>query len=65
MINTKKLKAEFVKNSYTYDDIAKLLGISTRALSNKIKKGVFKSNEIEDLIKILGIQDPIDIFFTS
>lgn len=61
-INTNEIKAEMVRKGYTQKDVAELLGISLRALSNKLngknKKGSFTDREIERLQEILDI----DIF---
>lgn len=63
MVNTNELKAAFKRKAYTQENVAKMLGINPRTLSNKMKKGVFNSNEIERLIKILDIKEPLPIFF--
>lgn len=65
MVNANELKAEFVRNGYTQKDVAIKLGISSRSLSNKLKKGIFKSKEIEQLIDILNIKKPMPIFFAD
>lgn len=63
MVNIKELKAEFTRNDYTQEEIAKLLGTSSRTLSNRLKNRVFWSDEIEKLIKALNIKEPMKIFF--
>lgn len=64
MINIKELKAQMIRKGYTQDKLAKLLGMSSRTLSNKLKKGVFGSDEIEIMIDVLEIKNPLTIFFT-
>lgn len=63
MVNANELKAAFKRKAYTQEDVAKMLGITPRTLSNKMKKGVFNSNEIERLIEVLDIKEPLPIFF--
>lgn len=65
MIKTNVLKAEIVKNGYTQQEMAKLIGISPKTFYEKMKKGVFGSDEIQIMIRYLNIQDPIAIFFAN
>ena len=63
MINIDKLNGKIAENRLTREKLAKAMGISTRGLSLKLKKGVFNNVEIEKLVKILKIDNPIEIFF--
>lgn len=63
MINIDKLNGKIAENRLTREKLAKAMGISTRGLSLKFKKGVFNNVEIEKLVKILKIDNPIEIFF--
>lgn len=65
MVNTNELRAAWVKKGLTQADIAKELNISPRTLTNRMKKGVFGSDEIEQLITLLDIQNPVPIFFAQ
>ncbi|WP_276789834.1 hypothetical protein [Veillonella magna] len=65
MIAVNKLKALIVEKGYTQIEVAKKLGINDRSFRNRLKKGVLNSNEILILIEILGIEDPVPIFFTN
>lgn len=62
-MDIRALKAEMVKSGYTQEKLAKELGITTRTLSNRLKNGVFGTDEIEKMVKILKIKNPIPIFF--
>lgn len=64
MILVNELKGKIRAKGYTQEKLAKELGISAKTLSNKLSKGVFGSDEIEQMIKILGIDNPLEIFFT-
>lgn len=63
MINKNELKAEFARNDCTHKDVAEMLGISTRTLTERMRTGVFKSDEINLLIEKLNIKDPMRVFF--
>lgn len=63
MVNANLLRAEWVKKDMKQKDVADILGISSKTMGMKLKKGVFLSNEIETLIKALDITDPVTIFF--
>ena len=65
MINVDKLKGKIAENRLTREKLAKAMGISARGLSLKLKKGVFNNVEIEKLVKILKIDNPIEIFFDN
>lgn len=65
MIDITELKAQMVRKKYTQEALANELGISSRTLSNKFKRGVFGSDEIDKMISILEIKEPLKIFFTK
>lgn len=65
MLNTNEFKAAIARKGLTQKDVAENLGFSTRTLSNRISKGVFGSDEIESLMKLLDITDPMPIFFAK
>lgn len=63
MIDTRALKAEIVRNGLTQGKLAQKIGISSRTLTQKLKRGIFGSDEIERMINVLNIHDPVSIFF--
>ncbi|NFO86662.1 helix-turn-helix transcriptional regulator [Clostridium botulinum] len=65
MILINELKGKIRAKGYTQEKLANELGISPKTLSNKFNKGIFGSNEIEEMIEILDIDNPIDIFFAK
>lgn len=65
MIKTDVLKGEIVKNRMTQKDVAKLIGVTPKTFYDKMSKGVFGSDEIEIMIDVLHISDPINIFFAK
>lgn len=46
MIDTASLRAEMTRYGFTQKQMAESIGISPRTFSNKLKKGVFGSDEI-------------------
>lgn len=65
MVNINELKAAMVRKGKTQKDVANDIGISPRSLTNKMKSGIFLSNEIESMIRVLDIENPVDIFFAK
>lgn len=65
MVNANELRAEIVRKGYTQKQVAEKMHISQKTLSNKLRKGVFGSDEIEQLMCILEIRDPVPIFFNQ
>ncbi len=62
MVDTKGLNAEMVRKGITQEQLAKQLNISSRTFSNRMSKWFFGSDEIEKLVKILDIKDPMSVF---
>lgn len=65
MILINELKGKIKAKGYTQERIARELGISAKTFSNRINKGIFGSDEIEKMVKILDIKNPIEIFFNK
>ncbi len=65
MIRVDELKAIFARNDVSKSKVAKILGISPETFSRKLKKGVLNNNEIQKLIEIFDIKEPLEIFFAS
>lgn len=65
MLNVLEFRAAMARKGLTQRDLAKMIGISERAFGCRIKDRKFNSNEIEELMKILGITDPVPIFFSG
>lgn len=65
MIDINELKGRIVAKGYTQEEIAKELRITPKTMYNKMKRGVFNSDEIYKLIKILDIKEPASIFFVD
>ncbi len=65
MIATNELKGRIVAKGFTQEQVAKELGISANTFRRKLSKGVLGSDEIEKLIKLLDIKDPMAIFLLT
>ena len=65
VINIDKLNGKIAENRLTREKSAKAMGISARGLSLKLKKGIFNNIEIEKLVQILKIENPMEIFFEN
>lgn len=63
MLDKNALKAEMVRNGFTQSSLSKELGISPRTFSNRLKSEDFGRNEIEKMIELLHIKNPVSIFF--
>lgn len=65
MINMNALRAEWVKKGLNQADVARIIGITPKTLSLKIKRGIFGTDEVEKLICALNIVNPMSIFFDN
>lgn len=63
MLDRNALRAEIVRNGLTQKAVANKLGISEKTFISRMKKGVFGTDEVEIMIKELGIINPNSIFF--
>ena len=63
MINVNMLKYEVVKNCMTQKDFCNSIGMSQSTFIRKMKRGVFKTDEIEKMINVLKLEKPQQIFF--
>lgn len=65
MIKTNELKGIIVKNGLSQSDVANRIGITPKTFYEKMKNGVFGSDEIQIMIDELHIEDPESIFFAK
>ena len=65
MIRTDLLRGEIARAGYTQTTLAEKLGITPKTLASKMKKGIFNSNEIDAMIDVLKIENPVRIFFAK
>lgn len=60
-----KLRGIIVANGMTQEQVASRIGMSPKTFYNKMKKGVFGTDEVLAMIDLLGIDDPADIFLSN
>lgn len=65
MILTNDLKGLIAKNGLSQRKVAHMLGMTEKTFYAKMKKGVFDSDEMYQLITLLGIENPERIFFAK
>ena len=65
MIRTDELRGIIAKNGLSQTDVAKMIGIAPKTFYEKMKNGVFGSDEIQIMINGLHIKDPVSIFFAQ
>lgn len=65
MIDTNALRGIIVAKGLTQEKVAKFIGINPKTFGKKMKKGVFGSDEIEAMVKLLSIENPMAVFFAD
>lgn len=63
MLAVNELKAAIAKRGLTEYEVAVAIGISPKTFWSRKKRGIFRTNEIEIMIDLLKIDDPMPIFF--
>lgn len=63
MVDTNKLRAMWVAKGLRQSDVARMIDMSERTFSRKMKRGIFGSDDMEKLIDALQISEPCSIFF--
>lgn len=65
MVKTQELRGIIVARGTTQEGVARALGISNKTFYNKMKKGVFNTDEAAKMTRILKIENPADIFLSD
>lgn len=65
MIKTDELRGIIAKNGLFQSDVASKIGVTPKTFYEKMKNGVFGSDEIQIMIDELHIEDPMSIFFAK
>lgn len=66
MVNTKKINARMVELGYTQKQVADKLGIALSSFNlklNNTSQRQFNITEVQELTRILKLDDPKDYFF--
>ena len=65
MVNVKKLRGLMAEKSRTGKDMARVIKKTPKTFYEKMKKGVFDSDEIKAIVEDLAIENPMEIFFAE
>ncbi len=65
MIATEKLRGIIAEQGLSQRQVAKQLGMTEKTFYAKMKKGVFGTDEVDQMIALLGIENPAEIFFAQ
>lgn len=65
MVATEKLRGIIAERGMSQRKVAECLGMTEKTFYAKMKKGVFDSDEMAEMIAILDIKNPVEIFFAN
>ena len=65
MIRVDELRGIIAKNGLSQAKVADAIGITPKTFYEKMAQGVFGSDEIEVMIRVLAIENTTEIFFAA
>lgn len=65
MVATDKLRGIIAERGLSQRKVANHLGMSEKTFYTKMKRGVFDSDEMSEMISLLDIKNPSEIFFSN
>lgn len=65
MVATEKLRGIIAERGLSQRKVAECLGMTEKTFYSKMKKGIFDSDEMAEMITILKIENPNEIFFAD
>ena len=65
MVDVNKLRGIIVERGLTGEKVAKLMNMSRKTFYLRMKDAKFNSDEMDKLIDILNIDDPMRVFFAN
>lgn len=65
MVHVKKLRGKMAEKGRTGVDMARVINKTPKTFYDKMKKGVFDSDEISAMVEDLEIENPMEIFFAE
>lgn len=65
MVNTNKLRGIIAERGLSQSKVAKTLGVTPKTFYLKMQIGRFDSDEISEMIDLLNIENPMEIFFAK
>lgn len=63
MVDVEQLKNIIFRERLSQRQVAKALGMSDKTFYNRMKKGIFNSDEMYTMIELLHIDNPRAVFF--
>ena len=65
MVHVNKLRGKMAEKGRSGIDMARVIKKTPKTFYEKMKKGVFDSDEITAMVEDLGIDNPMEIFFAE
>lgn len=65
MVHVKKLRGKMAEKGRSGKDMARVIKKTPKTFYEKMKKGVFDSDEITAIVEDLDIENPMEIFFAE
>lgn len=65
MVAVDKLRGIIAQRGMSQRQVAKNLGITEKTFYLKMQKGVFGTDEVEKMVELLAIDNPIEIFLAK
>ena len=65
MVDTDALRGLIAQRRLSQAQVAKMLNITPKTFYDKMRKGVFDTDQVEHLVEILKIDDVAGIFFAK
>lgn len=62
MLAVDKLRGIIAERGMSQRQVAKALGMTEKTFYTKMKKGVFGTDEVDSMITLLQIENPVEIF---
>lgn len=65
MVDTNRLRGIIAERGTSQRQVANQLGMAEKTFYAKMKAGVFGTDEAEQLVQLLEIENPAEIFFAK
>ena len=64
-MNVAKLRGIISERGMSQKSVAQAIGMSEKTFYLKMKKGVFGTDEVEKMVRLLDIENPAEIFLSK
>jgi len=65
MLNRELLRKKMKEKKQTCESMGKIIGINKASFSKRVKAGIFTNLEIQEMLPVLGVDSPMEIFFAD